>query len=267
MLPFVLVFLFAQSTFALPTALVNFVDVNEARPVIDNGQLVSRALIDKVFELIDGADIPLYAQMMIQSVNDQANSGDAASQASAVVLAINAIAELANGIPGDACESAALVNAYAYAVSTGNSAGLRSALVKYVQRINANIDAIVRLVNSPDSVRYSSGPRGNCIGGGRSYQFEEAWDDILNNANPFQIGLLNEEYCAAKRMYNAPSVRSNNLAATVTASLSRYVNQIGQNALGPLAEFLRAAAIGGNLNVSAGNAKAALSRALASVQY
>lgn len=46
--------------------------------------------------------------MMIQTINDMANEHDPATQATAVVQTIATIGELANGIPGDACEAAAV---------------------------------------------------------------------------------------------------------------------------------------------------------------
>ena len=46
--------------------------------------------------------------MAIQSINDMANSGDPASQSLAILQTIVSIGELANGVPGDACEAAAV---------------------------------------------------------------------------------------------------------------------------------------------------------------
>ncbi|XP_050355702.1 fibroin light chain-like [Nymphalis io] len=268
MLPVALVLFVAQSAFAAPSVVgVQFKDFNEIAPVPDNGNLVSSFVTDGSFGYIDGGDTPLYAQMLIQSINDLANRRDSASQAAAVVQTISTIGELANGVPGDACEAAALINAYANFVSTGNRAGLRSALVNYVQRVAGYVDTIVQLVVNPNSVRYSSGPRGKCLGGGRSYQFEETWDAILDKSNAYQIDLVNEEYCASKRLYNALNIRSNNLAAAVTASSTAPVIQIIQNALAPLAQFLRVVAKGGNPVQAGATAKVALLESLSKMKY
>lgn len=67
---------------------------------------------DGSFAYIDEGDIPLYAKMMIQTINDMANAPDSATQATAVVQTIATIGELANGIPGDACEAAAVCIKY-----------------------------------------------------------------------------------------------------------------------------------------------------------
>ncbi|CAH2088083.1 unnamed protein product [Euphydryas editha] len=268
MLSIALILLVAQSAFAAPSSVdVNFYKINDIPSVRDNGELVSSYMTDRSFEYIDGGDVPLYAQMVMQTINDFANVPDPGTKATAAVQTIATMGELANGIPGDACEAAALVNAYAYSVSTGNSAGLRVAVANYVQRVAGYIDTIVQLVVNPNGVRYSSGPKGKCLGGGRSYQFEEAWDAILNNANAYQVGLLNEEYCAARRMYNAFNIRSNNLAAAITATSTSQVNQIAQIALPQLAQFLRAVAGGGNPAQAGANAKVAILQALGKVTY
>ncbi|XP_047538919.1 fibroin light chain-like [Vanessa atalanta] len=268
MLPIVLVLFVAQSAFAAPSVVgVQFKNFNEVAPVRDNGKLVSSYLTDGTIAYIDGGDTPLYAQMMIQAINDMADTSDTSSWANAVIQTIATVGELANGVPGDACEAAALINAYAYSVSTGNSAGLRAALPNFVQRIAGYVDTIVQLVVNPNGVRYSSGPRGKCLGGGRSYQFEEAWDGILDKANAYQIGLLNEEYCAAKRLYNAFNIRSNNVAAAVTAVTTGPVNQLVQLALPQLAQFLRVVANGANPVQAGANAKNALLQSLPKIQY
>lgn len=46
--------------------------------------------------------------MVIQTINDMANVRDSTTQAAAVIQTIATIGELANGIPGDACEAAAV---------------------------------------------------------------------------------------------------------------------------------------------------------------
>ncbi|XP_046970825.1 fibroin light chain-like [Vanessa cardui] len=268
MLPIVLVLFVAQSAFAAPSVVgVQFRNFNEVAPVPDNGKLVSSYITDGSIAYIDGGDTPLYAQMLIQSINDLADKSDTESQALAVMQNVATMGELSNGVPGDACEAAALINAYAYSVSTGNSAGLRAALPNFVQRIAGYVDTIVQLVVNPNGVRYSSGPRGKCLGGGRSYQFEETWDAILEKSNAYQIGLLNEEYCAAKRLYNAFNIRSNNVAAAVTAVSTGPVKQVAQIALPQLAQFLRVVANGGNPVQAGAEAKIALLEAISKVTY
>ncbi|XP_045453631.1 fibroin light chain-like [Melitaea cinxia] len=267
MLSIAVVLFVAQSVLTAPSVDVNFYKINDIPSVRDNGQLVSSYLTDGLFEYIDGGDVPLYAQIMMQDINEMANKPDPATQATAVMQSIATVGELANGSPGDACEAAALVNAYAYAVSTGNSAGLRGAVVNFVQRIAGYIDTIVQLVVNPNGVRYSSGPKGKCLGGGRSYQFEEAWDAILDKANAYQVGLLNEEYCASKRLYNAMNVRSNNVAAAITATSTSPINQVSRIAIRPVTQFLRVIIGGGNPVQAAANAKAAILQALAEVKY
>lgn len=37
-------------------------------------------------------------------------------------------------------------------------------------------------------VYLQNGPSGNCSGGGRNYQFEAAWDAILDRAGPYTVG-------------------------------------------------------------------------------
>lgn len=65
-------------------------------------------LTDGLFEYIDGGDVPLYAQIMMQDINEMANKPDPATQATAVMQSIATVGELANGSPGDACEAAAV---------------------------------------------------------------------------------------------------------------------------------------------------------------
>ncbi|CAG4960866.1 unnamed protein product [Colias eurytheme] len=268
MLPFVLVLLAAQSAFAAPsTAGVTFYSVNEIPSAPDNGNAVNSYVITGPFDYVDNADIPLYAHMMIQIFADMGNSPSSVSKASALIQSMAALGELANGIPGDSCEAAGLINAFAYASSSGNSAGLTPALVNFVERLSNHIDTISQLIVNPNAVRYSVGPRGNCLGGGRTYQFEEAWDAIMNSASPAQSALLNEEYCVARRMYKAFNVRSNNLAAAVTAANVPQVTQLAQLALPQLSQFLRVVADGGNPTNAAAAAKTSLLQGLSKIQF
>lgn len=51
----------------------------------------------------------------------------------------------------------------------------------------------------------------------------------------FCSSLVNEEYCAAKRLYSAFNARSNNVGAAVTAASVAPVNRAVRQALNPLA--------------------------------
>ncbi|XP_038218698.1 fibroin light chain-like [Zerene cesonia] len=268
MLPFVLLLLAAQSAFAAPSiAGVTFYSTNELSSAPDNGNAVNSYVITGPFEYLDGADMPLYAQMLIQILADLGNSADSVSQSSALIQAVAALGELANGIPGDSCEAAGLINAFAYASSSGNNAGLIPALVNFVERLSNHIDTISQLIVNPNAVRYSVGPRGSCLGGGRTYQFEETWDAIMNSASPAQSALLNEEYCVARRMYKAFNVRSNNLAAAITAANIPYVTQLSQLAAPQLSQFLRLVANGNNPTSAAAATKVSLLQGLSKIQY
>ncbi|XP_013191394.2 fibroin light chain [Amyelois transitella] len=260
MLPFVLVLFVASGALAAPSVVVNQASINDIAPIPDNGRLVNSYVIDRSFEAIDGGDTNIYILTIQQILNDLANQPDGLSQSLAVGTTIAALGELATGTPGDACENAALANAYA------SGRGVGAALSSWANRLAGSIDLIVQLVNNPNGVRYSTGPRGNCVGGGRAYQFEAAWDAVLNNANPYQIGLINEEYCAAKRLYSAFNSRSNNVGAAVTAAATGPANAALQQALPQLTNFLRVVAGGGNPAGVAGAAKAALASAVANVQ-
>ncbi|KAL0829690.1 hypothetical protein ABMA28_003195 [Loxostege sticticalis] len=262
MLPFVLVSLFVSSALAVPAVQVSQYNINEIAPVRDNGKLVSSFLTDRSFETVDGGDTNIYILTIQQIINDLANQPDARSQALAVGQTISVLGELATGIPGDACDAATLVNA----VASGNPGAIRSALKRYLGRLASSIDYIAQLAVNPNSLRNASGPRGNCAGAGRSYQFEAAWDVILANSNAYQIGLVNEEYCAAKRLYSAFNARSNNVGAAVTAASVAPVNRAVRQALNPLANFLRVVASGGNPSAAAAKAKSALLQAGANVQ-
>ncbi|CAH4035017.1 fibroin light chain-like [Pieris brassicae] len=263
MLPFVLVLLAAQSAFAAPSnAAVTFYNTNEVGSVPDNGGLVNSYIVSGPVDYLDGGSIPLYAQMLLQILNDLANSPNPVNKATAVIQTIAALGELSHGTSGDSCEAAGLINAYAYSAKSGNNSGLRQAIANFVARLSNNIDTIAQLIVNPNAVRYSVGPRGSCIGGGRTYQFEESWDAILNNAAPAQSALLNEEYCVSRRMYNAFNIRSNNVAAGVSAAAIPQVTEVAKYAMQPLAQFLRAVASGVNPLQEAAAAKAGLLQAV-----
>ncbi|KAI8441080.1 hypothetical protein MSG28_009344 [Choristoneura fumiferana] len=261
MLLFALVLLVASSAFAAPSVSVSQYGINEVAPARDSGRLVSSYLTDRSFELVDGGDTNIYILTIEQILNDLANQNDARSQAMAVSQTIAALGELATGVPGDACEAAALANA----VASGNLNAIRQAVGNWVGRVQASIDLIVQLANNPNGLRYASGPRSNCAGAGREYQFEAAWDAVLNAASPYTLPLVNEEYCAAKRLYSAFNSRSNNVGAAVTAASVPQVVAVVQQALTPAANFLRAVASGGNPGQAAGVLKSALVQAASSV--
>ncbi|XP_068622931.1 fibroin light chain-like [Battus philenor] len=260
MLPFILVLLVATSAYAAPSVVISQYNVDEIPPVANNGKPSSA--IENAFDvLVDGGETNIYILTVRQILNDLANQPDPCSQALAVGQAIAILGELAYGNPGDACSAAELVNAYV----SGNKASLRTALLKYIENQASNIDAIVQLILNPSSIRYATGRRGNCVGGGRSYSYEPAWDAILSNSDPFQAGLLNEEYCATKRLYNAFNIRSNNVGAAVTASSLPPVAEIIQKAYSSLANLLNAIATNGNVVGAAATAKIELIGAAASV--
>ncbi|VVC88899.1 unnamed protein product [Leptidea sinapis] len=256
MLPFLLVLIAAQSALAAPSASVSFYNANQIDSPVDNGNLVNRYVISGPFDYLDVSDIPLYSNMMLQILGDLSIVPDSVAQTSAVIQAIATLGELTNGIPGDSCEAAGLINAFAYASSSGNNAGLAQALANFVQRLSNNIDSITQLIVNPSSARYSAGPRGNCLGGGRTYQFEEAWDAILSNSSP----------AASSRMYNAFNIRSNNVGAAVTATNIPQVVQVAQYAVQYLTNFLRVVASGSNPSQAGAAAKSALAQGLAKVK-
>ncbi|XP_072945576.1 fibroin light chain-like [Epargyreus clarus] len=265
MLPLLAVLFVAQSVVAAPSVSVSLIPVNQYPTIPDNGRPVNRYVVDGASGWIDSADMPFYAQMALQAVYDMADSGDVSSQAGSLVSTIAILGELVAGLPGDSCESAAFINAYAYAASTGNNGGLKQAASNYLSRLNTYIDLIVQLIVNPSSVKFSTGPRGTCLGGGRTYQFEQAWDGILNNSNAFQIGLLNEIYCAARRMYRATSATSNNVASALTAVSAPIINNAAQIAMPDLANLMRTVANGNNPTQAAAIAKASLAQALSKV--
>nr|WNY14697.1 fibroin light chain [Cnaphalocrocis medinalis] len=260
MLPIVLVSLLVSSVLAGPVVNVAQYNVNEIAPARDNGRAVSSYITDRSFELVDGGDTNIYILTIQQILNDLANAPDANSQAIAVGQTIALLGELAYGIPGDACEAAALVNAVA------TRSGVRGALNNYLARLAANIDLIAQVGVNPNAYRYSTGPKANCAGGGRTYQFEAAWDIAISNSNAYNVGYINEEYCAAKRLYGALNSRSNNVGAAVTAAVSGPVAKAVEYALVPLSDFLKTVVSGANAGSAAAAAKNALIQAGGRVQ-
>ncbi|XP_026751556.2 fibroin light chain [Galleria mellonella] len=266
MLPFVLVLLVATSALAAPSVVISQDNINNIAPAVGNGRPISSALIDRAFEIVDGGDTNIYILTIQQILNDLADQPDGLSQSLAVTQAVAALGELATGVPGNSCEAAAVIDAYANSVRTGDNSALSIAVANYINRLSSNIGLISQLASNPDSLRYSSGPVGNCAGGGRSYQFEAAWDAVLDNANPYQIGLINEEYCAARRLYNAFNSRSNNVGAAITAGAVVAQTQAAQIILPSLVNVLSAVAAGGNVAGAAAQAGQALANAAANVQ-
>nr|WDD44667.1 fibroin light chain [Ephestia kuehniella] len=259
MLPIVLVLFVAAGSLAAPSVSIIQAGINEVSRLPDDGRPVNNYVIDSAFEAYDGGDTNIYILTIQQILNDLAQNGDPDSQGLAVGTAIATLGELAPGTPGDACVNAAVVNAAAAGAGA-------SALGIWANGLSNAIDNIVLLVNDPNAARNSVGVRGNCAGGGRSYQFEAAWNAALDISNPYNIGLINEEYCAAKRLYGALNNRSNNVGAAVSAAATPAARAVLQQALPQLGNFLRAVASGVNPAGVAGAAKAALSSAVNNVQ-
>nr|BAB39501.1 fibroin L-chain [Dendrolimus spectabilis] len=255
MRPIVLVLLFATSALAAPSVLLKQYSENEVAPTKDNGKQVSSYLTDRTFDLFDGGDNNIYILNAMQLMNDFANSGDSYSQARALAQTIATAIDLSSGIPGDACASADVANAYSAAVRSGNPSGFRSALNRYIKYIASNLDSIVRIANNPNSGRYSVGPSGGCSGGGRSYDFESVWQSVLAGSSS---SLDYEGYCVAKRLYSAFNVRSNNIGAAITATSIPQVINVFEAVLGPASTFLRTIANGGNAAQAAGKLRSAL---------
>nr|WAP28758.1 fibroin light chain [Yponomeuta cagnagella] len=258
MLPLVLVLLVAQSALSAPSVSVNQVAYNQAEGPRDNGNLINSYVTDAVFGLLDGAEQNIYMLTNQQIVNDMANSGDPTTQALALGQAINLVGE-AVGSAGDACAYANLANAYA----SGNAGAVSQALSGYVNRLNANINAVARLAVDPSAAGSIVGSSGGCAGGGRSYQFEQVWDSVLANANAYTIGLLNEQYCMARRLYASYNPQNNNVAAALSASAIPQVRQILSSAAGPLANLMRVVASGGDPAQAAASAQQAVAQAAA----
>ncbi|KAM3966083.1 silk fibroin light chain [Aphomia sociella] len=266
MLHFVLVLLVASSALAAPSVSITQENINNIAPVASNGRAVSSYLTDRAFEIVDGGDTNIYILTIQQILNDLANQPDSLSQNLAVVQTVAALGELATGTPGDSCEAAALVDAYANSVRSGSSAALGVAAGNYINRLLSSVNNIVQLANNPSSVRYTSGPSGSCANGGRSYQFEAAWDAVLSSANEFQIGLINEEYCAAKRLYSAFNTRSNNVGAAITAATVATHAGLADHLVPSLTNLLSTVASGGNPASAAAQVRAAVSSSATTVR-
>uniref|UniRef100_A0A2A4JXS4 Fibroin light chain n=1 Tax=Heliothis virescens TaxID=7102 RepID=A0A2A4JXS4_HELVI len=259
MLPIVLVLLVATSALAAPGVNLSIRNVNEVVPPRHNGRAVSAFLTNQAFENIDGGDTVPYVLNFQQVVDDLANQGDKSSQALAAGQVIAILGSLSTGIPGDACAPANFIDSYVASLRNGNS--VAPALGKFVGAIKQHIDQIVQYLNNPNQLKNAVGPRGNCNGGGRNYQFEAAWDAILSNASGASAGLVNEQYCAAKRLYSAFGLQSSSLGAYVTAVSLPPVNRVLQDALEPVAKFV-ASLSSGNYAAAAAGAKNALDNAL-----
>ncbi|KAJ8728876.1 hypothetical protein PYW07_006572 [Mythimna separata] len=258
MLPIVLVLLFATSCLAAPGgAYLNAISINDVVPPKHNGGITSAHWTDQASYINDGGDTSPYAITAFQVVNDLANQGDKSSQALALAQTIGLLGALGTGIPGDACAPAELIDAYVNFSRSGNKYGICSAVRKFVHSLTSSIDTIVTLTTNPKSLRFATGPRGNCNGGGRTYQFEAAWDYILANAPKSSAGLVNEQYCSAKRLYNAFTARSNNVGAYLTAVSLPQINAIFKEAL-PQAANLVSAITTGNIHPAAAALKKAL---------
>ncbi|CAG4937945.1 unnamed protein product [Parnassius apollo] len=253
MLPIVLILFLASSAFAnISLAKVDVYNVDEIPPVPDNG-------LAKNF---DGGETSVYMQNEYQIIKDLGKRPDKNSQTLAISQAFALFGELAYGIPGDACASANLINAYV----SGNKAALRNALDIYVLNLVSKIDAIAQLARDPNSLKYTTGIRGNCAGGGRIYRFEAAWDAIRSSVSPLQADLINEEYCATKRLYNAFYVQNNNIGAAITASSLPPTLKVTKFASDALHNLLRAIAYKGNVRAAAAVAKAQLLQAASNIK-
>ncbi|KPJ01426.1 Fibroin light chain [Papilio xuthus] len=244
MLPITIILLVVTSAFAAPSVTVTQYNANDIPPVPDNGKPSSS--IENAFDVLsDGGDTNIYILTIRQILNDLANQSDSKSQALAVGQAIAILGELAYGNPGDACAAAELVNAY----TSGNKAATRAALGNFIQSLVANIDSLVQLILNPNSVRYS-------------FKLQDAVAISKRQRIILVLCLYNEEYCAAKRLYNAFNIRSNNVGAAVTAASLSPVTKVVQRAYSTLANLLRAIGNNGNVIGAAAAAKVELLRSL-----
>ncbi|CAH1634850.1 unnamed protein product [Spodoptera littoralis] len=257
MLPVVLVLLVATSALAAPGAYLNIISIDEAIPPKDSGRGVSAFRIDQATEISNEGEISAYLLTFAQTTKDLGNDADRVSQALAAAQTIAYLGTVSSGVPGDACAPADLINTVVSASRSGNNQAVRSATAKFVSYLSSLIDNIVELSVNPESVRFAVGPRGNCAAGGRNYQFEAAWDSILASAPASSTHLVNEQYCAAKRLFKGFSVVSNNAGALLTAVSLPSVNQAFQNVLPQAANFLAALPSG-----NAASAASALKQAL-----
>ena len=106
----------------------------------------------------------------------------------------------------------------------------------------SGLNSIAQLALNPVTARFANGRRGNCQAGGAAYQFEAAWDLVSSNAA--SPGLFQEEYCAAKRLYNGFTAISRNVGAAATAAAQLHVVEAFQEAQNQVANFLNAVAAG-----------------------
>ncbi|CAH0591421.1 unnamed protein product [Chrysodeixis includens] len=244
MLPVVLL-LVATSALANPVARVDQVSYNDVG---------SNSIIDGVLDVVDGGDTTFNLLTSQAIIRDLVSLPDPRSQALGYGQAIALIGSLATGIPGDSCAAAQFIDDYVNGVTEGQS------VRNFINSLAGQIDLVAQLSSNSNALRFATGPRGNCNGGGRNYQFEAAWDLIFDAATPSQFNFINEQYCAAKRLNSAVSARSNNAAAVITAVSLPVVNNILLNSLNEITDF--AGAIGqGNARAFAGAAKSALLRA------
>ncbi|CAH0664034.1 unnamed protein product [Spodoptera exigua] len=257
MLPVVLVLLAATSALAAPGAYLNIISIDEAIPPKDSGRAVSAFRIDQATEIANQGEASAYLLTFEQIIKDLGNDSNRVSQALAAAQAIGYLGAVSSGVPGDSCAAADLINAVVAASRSGNNQAVRSATAKFVSYLSSLIDNIVELSVNSESMRFAVGPRGNCAAGGRNYQFEAAWDSILASAPSSSVHLVNEQYCAAKRLYKGFSVVSNNAGAILTAVSLPSVNLAFQNVLPQAANFLAALPSG-----NAGSAASALKQAL-----
>ncbi|KAI5640273.1 fibroin light chain (L-fibroin) domain-containing protein [Phthorimaea operculella] len=214
MLPIVLVLFVASSAFGAPSVSISQVGINEVAPAYDSGRGMTRGLADRVLELVDGGDTNIYILTLEQILQDLANQPNSQSQALAVSQILAILGEIGYGRPGSSCAAANAINQYASNAQGGKS---------YLSVLAQAVDTVAALAANPASLRQSSpSSGGNCA----NYQFEAAWSGILNSASPYNIAPLTL------------------VAANVfTASLPSVVAVVEQN-LGPLVNFLRAAANG-----------------------
>nr|QZP43443.1 fibroin light chain [Pseudoips prasinana] len=258
MLPITLVLLVAACASAAPVVNVALVPGNLVGLPVDNGRAVSSNSIDRaIVSVIDEAGTPLYVVNAKNTVVDLGNVGGRETQALAAAQALGILIKSADGIPGDNCYTAALINA----VVSCNEANIRPALDRYIDVTLGGIDHIVQLTLNPRAAKYSRGLAGNCAGGGREFDLDGAWDLIRSEqGNSYNVGILDRLYCDVKRLYQSPANRNNNVAAALTAASLRQVNDIYQRALGPVANFLRSVGTS-SVAAAAANAKAAIREA------
>ncbi|XP_026736676.1 fibroin light chain-like [Trichoplusia ni] len=247
MLPVVLLLL-AASALANPFGRVNQVSYDDVG---------SNSVIEGILDSVDGGDLTFNILTFEAIIKDLVSLPDPRSQALGFGQAIALVGSLATGIPGDACAAAQFIDNYVNGVRDGQS------VFNFVNSLASQIDLVAQISSDSNALRFATGPRGNCNGGGRNYQFEAAWDLIFDSATPSQFNYINEQYCTAKRLKSSVNVNSNNAAAVITAVSLPVVNNILLNSLNEITAF--AGAVGqGNARAAAGAAKQALLRAASS---